>query len=99
MRDTARRRNGGQELRNALARTGRSYQDLAAAIRERDPEGRGVSFQLVGFLASKTGNARETASPETARKIEDALGADRGSLFDYQQVPGRGDPQPDWAEL
>ncbi len=49
--------------------------------------GQGVSFQLVAFLATSKGYARESTRAETADAIEDALGVPRGSLFERVQVP------------
>lgn len=77
----ARRLDGGQRLREALDVSGLTLQGLAA--RTRAGGGKGLSFQLIAFLASDRDWARETTSPESGALIEDTLSVPRGSLFEY----------------
>jgi hypothetical protein len=92
MRITARRVDGGVALRRAMDAAGLGLQALAARINETaDPR---VSFQLIGFLATNGVSGRETTTPRTADLIEDALAADRGSLFERVEVREASDPEP-----
>jgi hypothetical protein len=101
MRITAQRKDGGGPLRAAMAGQEIGLQALAARTRLADPTGKGVSFQLIGFLkqAPEERHARETCEPRSARLIEDALGVPRGSLFDLVEAPSRSDKQPGWDDL
>jgi hypothetical protein len=102
MRVTARRINDGQALKDAMAAAGVGMQALADRTKAKDPDGKGVSLALVGFLTQdkdRSRHARETCSVESAALIEDALGVPRGSLFDRVEAPSRNDPQPAWEEL
>ena len=102
MRITARRRDDGQALRDAMKAEEVGLEALSARTRLASTDGKGVSVALLGFLtqpAGKSRHARETTSPETADLIETALGRPAGSLFDRVEAPGRGDPQPGWDEL
>jgi hypothetical protein len=77
----ARRLDGGQRLREAIDASGLTLQGIAA--RTRADGGKGLSFQLIAFLASDRDWARETTSPDSGVLIEDALSVPRGSLFEY----------------
>lgn len=102
MRTTARRIDGGQALRDAMAAEKIGLQSLAQRTRLADPAGKGVSYQLLGFLAQDAAlsrHARETTSPATAMLIEDALHRPRWSLFTEIEAPSRGEPQPSWDDL
>lgn len=77
----ARRLDGGQRLREAIDASGLTLQAVAA--RTRADGGKGLSFQLVAFLASDRDWARETTSHRSGELIEDALSVPRGSLFEY----------------
>jgi hypothetical protein len=104
MRVTARRKQEGGPLRDAITASGLGLQGIAARTRDKDvdPAGKGVSFQLIGFLTqdpSVTRHARTTTSPETTGLIEKALGVPSGSLFEVIEAPSRSDPQPAWEDL
>jgi hypothetical protein len=97
---TARRVGGGAPLRAAMTAKGlKTIQDLAAATREIDPEGNGVSWQLIASFTTTKRHARETTSPRTAALIEDALESDRGSLFAVETVYAKADRLPDFDAL
>ena len=102
VRITARRKNGGQALRDAMRDQEIGLIELARRTRVADPASKGVSHQLIGFLTqdpAASRHARETTSPETAGLIEDALGVPRGALFDLVEAAGRNEPQPSWDDL
>jgi len=69
---------------------GWKLQTLAARTRELDSEGRGVSYQLVAFLATDRFWGRETTSQRSADLIEAALGYPEGSLFTLDSQPTNG---------
>jgi hypothetical protein len=46
---------------------------VAARTKEIDPDGKGISQQLVGFYTSKGSSGRDTASDRTASLIARAL--------------------------
>ncbi len=58
-----------------------TYQSLAARTKEVDPEGRGISWQLVAFLASARAWARDTTSARTVDLITQALDRPEDELF------------------
>lgn len=95
MHESARRLEGGRYLREAMAEAGLGLVSLAHRTKLADPAGKGVSFQLIGFLATTQPWARETTTPHTARLIEDALSVPRGTLFQTVLL----EPQPGWAAL
>ena len=96
---TARRIDHGEPLRKAMFTQGTGLKALALRTRQADPEGRGISFQLAGFLATRQAWARETTSTRTAELIEAALGADPGTLFEKVVVHDREGIQPSWEAL
>jgi hypothetical protein len=100
MRMTARKRDGGAPLRQAMKDAGMGLQALADRTRAVDPDGKGVSYQLLGFLTQDPPgrHGRDTCWPASADLIETALGARPGSLFDRVEAPHRG-RQPGWEEL
>lgn len=59
---------------------------LAARTREIDPDGKGVSHQLISFLASDSDWSRDSTRPRSASLIEDALSVPRGSLFEVVET-------------
>ncbi len=63
-----------------MAAAGLGLQGVAALTRELD--GEGISYQLVGFLATSRDYGRDTTSERSARLIEMALGVPSGSLFE-----------------
>lgn len=102
MRTTAQRKQGGEPLRAALREQGIGLQELARRTKLADPDSKGVSYQLLGFLTqdrAASRHARDTCSVPTAMLIEDALGKPRGSLFTEIEAPSRSDRQPGWDEL
>jgi hypothetical protein len=98
MRITARRKDDGQPLRAAMKAAGMNLQKLATATKIADMTGIGVSYQLIGFLATAKKYGRSTTTPETALLIERALGCAEGALFDRVEMPGR-EAQPEWEAL
>ena len=82
-----------------MAKNKATVTSLSRLTRKIDPRGRGVSMQLIAFLASDQPWARETTRPATAQLIEDALEAPRGSLFVLEDIFARTDPQPAWESL
>jgi hypothetical protein len=122
MRVTARRIRDGQALRDAMDAKGMTLTALSQRTKELDPtdcvscradrghlgvhDGKGVSYQLIGFLTapaaqgmSGTGKTRArryraSTSPATADLIERALDARPGQLFTREEVPEPGDPAP-----
>jgi hypothetical protein len=80
---TYRRIDGGRPIREALKESRMKLTEVAAATRERDPAGRGLSFQLIASLAADDSKnwSRETTAERSARLIEAALGAQEGALF------------------
>jgi hypothetical protein len=102
MRITAQRKDGGAPLRAAMKDAGVGLLALAQRTKLADPDGTGVSYQLLGFLtkaAEESRHARETCEPRTARLVEDALGVARWSLFEEIEAPSRSDKQPGWDDL
>ena len=87
MRIVARRRNGGKPLRDAMVKGGYNRLTLAARTRELDPQGRGVSHQLIYCLASEKDWGRDTFKPDTARQIAAALGKPEDTLFKMPVLP------------
>ena len=83
---TARRRDGGKPLHDALYYAGVSHAELARRTKEID--GKGVSTQLIGFLASNKSWARTTTTPHTAYLIETALDQASGALFEVDEPDG-----------
>jgi hypothetical protein len=104
MRATVRRVSGGQALRDAIRNygggAGITLQALASRTRALDPAGKGVSYQLIGFLVqSGKGRQRDTTSPETATLLANALAVPVGTLFTVEEAPDPADKQPAWADL
>lgn len=82
MRTTCRRRESGRAIREAMSSRGLSLPKLSEKTKELDPDGRGVSYQLIGFLVATGSSARESTSPRAASLISQALGYPENSLFD-----------------
>lgn len=102
MRTTAQRIQGGEPLRAAMLAEGIGLVELARRTKLADPAGKGVSYQLLGFLTQDpqaSRHARDTCLPGTADMIEKALGKPPGSLFARIEAPSRSDPQPAWDDL
>jgi hypothetical protein len=81
VRETAQRRDGGQPLRDAMEAGDYTLQEVARRTKELDPDGFGVSFQLVAFLASSRVWSRESTSVRSARLIARAVGRPEHVLF------------------
>jgi hypothetical protein len=106
MRVTAVRIRDGKALREAMQAKHMTLIALAARTRELDPDGKGVSYQLIGFLtapptggmsgtgANRARRYRTSTSPATAGLIEQALDVRPGELFTREEVPEPGDPVP-----
>lgn len=80
--NTARRRNGGKDLHDAMWAAGMTQRELARATKKADPTGMGISIQLIAFLATRRSWGRETTSLRSAALIEQALGAEPWTLFE-----------------
>lgn len=76
-----RRRAQGAPLRHAMSERGFSLPRLARRTQEVDPDGNGVSFQLIGILASAGASSRETTRDRSAHLIAEALDVDVHELF------------------
>jgi hypothetical protein len=96
---TARRIDGGEPLREAMFQRGVGLKALALRTQAADPDGKGISWQLAGFLATRHSWARETTTPRTAQLIEQALAVPEGSLFEVITVRDRIERQPEWSSL
>jgi hypothetical protein len=59
---------------------------LAERTRMVDPDGRGVSFQLISFLSTTRESARQTTSPKSAGLIARALECAEDRLFERSEV-------------
>jgi hypothetical protein len=81
------RRDSGYPLALALARQGLSLPKLAAKTKEVDPDGRGVSFQIIGQLVTQGRSARETTTRRTAELVAAALSVPLSSVFE-ERVTG-----------
>lgn len=71
----------GDAIRVAMDRAGMSGPDLAAATRRVDPNGKGVSPAVIGFLAGSGKSARDRCRIGTAWLIATALDLPLQSLF------------------
>ena len=95
MRATCRRIGDGQAIRDAMRERQLNLTDLAARTKELDSDGRGVSYQLIGFLTAKGRSRRSTVSPKSAGLIALALGKQQNELFEssYTALRRIGDGQ------
>ncbi|WP_436772034.1 XRE family transcriptional regulator [Yinghuangia sp. YIM S09857] len=81
-----RRRDHGQAIRTAMKRAGLSIPALARATREVDPERKGVSQALIGFLVCADGtSARDTCGTRPAALISQTLNRPTSALFIDEQ--------------
>lgn len=83
------RRVSGAAIRDAMNRQDIGLKKLAALTREADPDGRGISWELISFLASDAWWGRDTTTLDTARLIATALGEPEESLFTREAVVSR----------
>jgi hypothetical protein len=69
---------------------------LAERTKELDPEGHGVSYQLISFLTTSRRSKRDTASPRSAGLIAQALDRKLETLFELSVTDMRrtGDGEP-----
>ncbi|WP_435643399.1 hypothetical protein ACR9VJ_18300 [Streptomyces sp. H49] len=77
-----RRLDKGAPLRAAMRAAGLDIPSLAAATKNVDPEGEGLSRSLVGFIAGGGKTAREECSDRAADLIAAALGKEVEDLFE-----------------
>jgi hypothetical protein len=82
LRATCRRLGDGQAIRDAMGASQLNLTRLAERTRELDPDGKGVSYQLIGFLTAQGRSKRDTASPRSAALIAQALGRPQDALFE-----------------
>lgn len=75
------RRDEGRPIRAAMDAAGLSGPDLAQITRQIDPDGRGVSPALVGFLAGSGRSARDRCRLRSAWLIAEALEQPMQRLF------------------
>lgn len=87
--DVIARRVSGTAIRDAMDRRDIGLKELAARTREQDPSGRGVSWQLISFLASSAWWSRDTTTLATAQLIAEALGEPLEHLFTPEAVVSR----------
>lgn len=87
--DTIARRVSGAAIRDAMAAQDVGLKRLASRTREVDPAGRGVSWELISFLASDAWWGRDTTTLATARLIARALDMPEGKLFTREAVVSR----------
>ncbi|WP_168087020.1 XRE family transcriptional regulator [Streptomyces bohaiensis] len=71
----------GRPLRRAMEAAGLTGPDLAKRTREVDPEGRGVSPAVVGFLTSTGRSGRDRCRIRTAWLIATGVNAPLQELF------------------
>lgn len=83
--DLLHRKDHGGPLRQAMRDAGLSGPDLAAATRRVDPEGKGVSPSLIGFLTGTGRSARERCRLRTAWLIAEGVGQPLQNLFSLTQ--------------
>lgn len=77
-----RRLDKGAPLRAAMQAAGLDIPRLAAKTREIDPEGKGISKSLVGFIVGSGKTAREECSDRAAELISAALGQEVTDFFE-----------------
>ena len=96
MRATCRRLGDGEAIRDAMREHQMNLAQLAERTKELDPDGNGVSYQLIGFLTATGLSARNTASPRSARLIARALNCPQEKLFEPSSTDMRriGDGEP-----
>jgi hypothetical protein len=81
------RKSNGEPLRRAIKASGLSIPKLAAATKEVDETGRGVSHGAIGMLANEAGkSARQRCRIRTAWLIAEALNQPLQKLFDMPEA-------------
>lgn len=82
-----RRLDNGAPLRAAMAEAGLSVRALAAATKEIDPSGTGVSPAMVGRIRAEGTSGRDVMSDESAALIAAALRKPVHLLFGHDVPP------------
>ncbi|MDT0567864.1 hypothetical protein RM704_10350 [Streptomyces sp. DSM 3412] len=77
-----RRLDKGAPLRAAMTAAGLDIPRLAAKTREIDPDQKGLSKSLVGFIVGSGKTAREECSDRAAELVAAALGREVTTLFE-----------------
>lgn len=75
------RRDHGRPIRDAMEAAGLSGPALAVATRQADPDGRGVSPAVIGFMTGRLRSARERFTIRTAWLVAVALDKPLQDLF------------------
>lgn len=73
--------DAGRPIRDAMQAASLTIPDLAEATKAIDPDGRGLSPAVIGFLVSEGRSARERCRLRTAWLLASALGKPVQSLF------------------
>lgn len=76
-----RRRDNGAPLREAMAQAGLSVRTLAAATKDLDPTGKGVSAATIGCARTAGATGRDSIGDDAAKLIAAALHKPVDSLF------------------
>lgn len=87
--DVVARRVRGSAIRDAMDRQDIGLKKLSELTREADPAGRGISWQLISFLASDAWWSRDTTTLASAQLIAQALGVAEETLFIREAVVSR----------
>lgn len=87
LRLAARRLKNGKPLLAAIHAAELNRLTLAAKTKEIDPDGRGVSHQLIAALTTSADWGRNATTPGKAELIAKALGKPVGSLFKMPTQP------------
>lgn len=80
------RRDDGRPIREAMEAAGMSGPDLAQATRNVDPDGKGISPALIGFLTGTGRSARDRCRLNSAWLIAQALRKPLQDLFSMPRV-------------
>jgi hypothetical protein len=75
------RREAGKPIRDAMEELGLSGPAVAAATKEIDPEGRGISPAKVGQLAGRGKTAKERCKRHTGELVAQVLQRPLDALF------------------
>jgi hypothetical protein len=87
--DVVARRISGAAIRDVMDRQDIGLKKLSSLTREADPEGRGISWELISFLASDAWWGRDTTTLASAQLIASALGVPERDLFTRETVVSR----------
>jgi hypothetical protein len=75
------RKSNGKPIREAIEASGKTLHELAAATREADETGRGISKSAIGMLAAESESARERCRLRTAWLLATVLNEPLQDLF------------------